>query len=149
MMESKQFLGGDLKFESSTPLDESVFPEGDYSYTTIYEFGSVLGSDTNFQLASIKSVSSPYPLVGEIEIQDISSIFQLEVELFPCLVEMRFLGVRVDQEQAFNEKKILVEHEKKLLRAIRHETDIDVQIWAARSIAKIFDKLKLPYDRTL
>ena len=70
MFESKQFLGGDLKFESSTPLDESVFPEGDYSYTTIYEFGSVLGSDTNFQLASIKSVSSPYPLVGEIEIQD-------------------------------------------------------------------------------
>ena len=43
MFESKQFLGGDLKFESSTPLDESVFPEGDYSYTTIYEFGSVLG----------------------------------------------------------------------------------------------------------
>ncbi len=43
---------------------------GDYSYTTIYEFGSVLGSDTNFQLASIKSVSSPYPLVGEIEILD-------------------------------------------------------------------------------
>ena len=84
----------------------------------------------------------------EIEIQDISSIFQLEVDLFPCLVEMRFLGVRVNQEQAFNEKKTLVEQEKKLLRAIRHETDIDVQIWAARSIAKIFDKLKLPYDRT-
>ena len=88
-------------------------------------------------------------LKKEIDIQDISSIFQLEMELFPCLVEMRFLGVRVDQEQALNEKKILVEHEKKLLRAIRHETDIDVQIWAARSIAKIFDKLKLPYDRTL
>jgi len=87
-------------------------------------------------------------LKKEIEIQDISSIFQLEVDLFPCLVEMRFLGVRVNQEQAFNEKKTLVEQEKKLLRAIRHETDIDVQIWAARSIAKIFDKLKLPYDRT-
>ena len=88
-------------------------------------------------------------LKKEIEIQDISSIFQLEVDLFPCLVEMRFLGVRVNQEQAFNEKKTLMEQEKKLLRAIRHETDIDVQIWAARSIAKIFDKLKLPYDRTL
>jgi DNA polymerase-1 len=88
-------------------------------------------------------------LKKEIELQDISSIFQLEVELFPCLVEMRFLGVRVNQEQAFTEKKTLEEQEKKLLRAIRHETDIDVQIWAARSIAKVFDKLKLPYDRTL
>ena len=27
--------------------------------------------------------------------------------------------------------------------------DIDVQIWAARSIAKVFDKLGLPYDRTV
>ena len=88
-------------------------------------------------------------LKKEIEIQDISSIFQLEVELFPCLVEMRFLGVRVNQEQAFNEKKILVEQEQKLLRAVRHETGIEVQIWAARSIAKIFDQLKLPYDRTV
>ena len=88
-------------------------------------------------------------LKKEIELQDISSIFQLEVDLFPCLVEMRFLGVRVNQEQAFNEKKTLVEQEQKLLKAVQQETGTKVQIWAARSIAKIFDKLKLPYDRTL
>ena len=88
-------------------------------------------------------------LKKEIEIQDISSIFQLEVELFPCLVEMRFLGVRVNQEQAFNEKKTLLEQEQKLLKVVKNETGIEVQIWAARSIAKIFDKLKLPYDRTI
>ena len=69
MMESKQFLGGDLKYESDTPLDESSFPVGAYSYASIYEFGSVLGSSKNFQLASVKSVSPPYPLVGEFEIQ--------------------------------------------------------------------------------
>ena len=28
------------------------------------------------------------------------------------------------------------------------ETGIDTQIWAARSIAKVFDKLKLSYERT-
>ena len=88
-------------------------------------------------------------LKKEIELQDITSIFQLELELFPCLVEMRFLGVRVNQEQAAIEKKTLVEQEKKLLVEVKNETGIDVQIWAARSIAKIFDKLKLPYDRTL
>ena len=68
MMESKQFLGGDFKYESSTPLDESSFPTGDYSYAVIYEFGSVLGSTKKFQLASVKSVSPPYPLIGDIEI---------------------------------------------------------------------------------
>jgi len=84
----------------------------------------------------------------EIEHQDIHSIFKLETQLFPALVDMRFLGVRVNQEQALIEKKILVEQEKKELLEIKKETDINVQIWAARSIAQVFDKLKLPYDRT-
>jgi DNA polymerase I-like protein with 3'-5' exonuclease and polymerase domains len=44
-------------------------------------------------------------LKKEIDYQDLSSIFHLEMELFPCLVEMSFLGVRVDEEQALEEKK--------------------------------------------
>ena len=32
---------------------------------------------------------------------------------------------------------------------VEKETGIDTQIWAARSIAKVFDKLNLPYERTL
>jgi DNA polymerase I-like protein with 3'-5' exonuclease and polymerase domains len=90
-----------------------------------------------------------HELKKEIELQDIGSIFQLELDLFPCLVDMRFLGVRVNQEQALNEKKTLLEHEKKLLTEVKKKTGIEVQIWAARSIAKVFDKLKLKYDRTL
>ena len=42
----------------------------------------------------------------------------------------------------------MVEDEKRLLGGIYAETGIDVQLFAARSIAKIFDKLGLPYDRT-
>jgi DNA polymerase I-like protein with 3'-5' exonuclease and polymerase domains len=88
-------------------------------------------------------------LKKEIAHQDIESIFKLETELFPCLVDMRFLGVRVNEEQAAVEKKLLVEQEKQLLLQVKHQTNVDVQIWAARSIAQVFDKLKLPYDRTL
>jgi len=87
-------------------------------------------------------------LKKEILHQDIEAIFKMEMELFPCLVDMRFLGVRVNQEQAGIEKKTLVEQEKKMLGEIYVETKIEVQIWAARSIAKVFDKLGLPYDRT-
>jgi len=87
-------------------------------------------------------------LKKEIIYQDIQSIFKMEMELFPCLVDMRFLGVRVNQEQAAKEKKTLVEQEKKMLGEVLVNTGIDVQIWAARSIAKVFDKLGLPYDRT-
>ena len=84
----------------------------------------------------------------EILHQDIESIFNMETELFPALVDMRFLGVRVNQEQAAIEKKTLIEQEKKMLGEVLTSTGIDVQIWAARSIAKVFDKLGLPYDRT-
>ena len=85
----------------------------------------------------------------EIIYQDVESIFNLETDLFPCLVDMRFLGVRVDVEKAHKLKQDLEYQEKLLLSQIKKESNIEVQIWAARSIAKVFDKLKLPYDRTV
>jgi len=85
----------------------------------------------------------------EIIHQDIESIFNLETDLFPCLVDMRFLGVRVDSNKASLLKQELETEEKKILLAISKETTIEPQIWAARSIAKVFDKLSLPYERTV
>ena len=84
----------------------------------------------------------------EILYQDLQSIFDMETELFPALVDMRFLGVRVNQEQAAIEKRTLIEQEKKMLGEVLASTGIEVQIWAARSIAKVFEKLGLPFDRT-
>jgi len=79
---------------------------------------------------------------------DLQDIFNLETDLFPCLVDMRHLGVRVDIEKADLLKTRLATREEKLLREIKKETGIDTQIWAAQSIAKVFDKLMLPYSRT-
>ena len=84
----------------------------------------------------------------EIIHQDLEDIFDLETELFPCLVDMRFKGVRVDVERAQQMKKELIQQERKLLHDIKGETNIDAQIWAARSIATIFDVLRLEYPRT-
>ena len=84
----------------------------------------------------------------EISDQDLGSIFELETDLFPCLVDMRFKGVRVDIQSAHKLKQELSIQEKQLLSEVKKETGIECQIWAARSIAKVFDKLKLFYDRT-
>jgi len=84
----------------------------------------------------------------EIIHQDIESIFNLETDLFPCLVDMRFKGVRVNAERAQHLKSELTAKENKLLLEVKNETGIEPQIWAARSIAKVFDKLGLTYDRT-
>ena len=80
--------------------------------------------------------------------QDLNSIFELETELFPCLVDMRFLGVRVDIEAAHQLKDKLSLEEKECLQLVKKETGVDTQIWAARSIAQVFQKLNLPYERT-
>ena len=85
----------------------------------------------------------------EIQVQDVWNIFDLETSLTPCLIDMRFKGVRVDIEEAEKLKKMMGNEEKKLLKEIKTETGVDVQIWAAASIATVFDKLKEPYDRTI
>ena len=84
----------------------------------------------------------------EILHQDLDDIFNLETDLFPCLVDMRFKGVRVNVEGAQGLKKDLIKQEHGLLHEIKRETNIDTQIWAARSIAEVFDVLRLEYPRT-
>ena len=84
-------------------------------------------------------------IIIEDELQD---VFNLETDLFPCLVDMRFLGVRVDVSKANQLKTALAVKEENLLQQIKIETGVDTQIWAARSIEKVFQKLNLPYDVT-
>ena len=84
----------------------------------------------------------------EILHQDLEDIFDLETELFPCLVDMRFKGVRVDIEKAHLMKKDFIKEENNLLNKIESETNVRPQIWAARSIAQVFENLKIPFERT-
>ena len=85
----------------------------------------------------------------EIYNQELMDVFTLETDLFPCLVDMRFKGVRVDLEKAQNIKQNLIKREEIILKKIKKLTGVHVEIMAARSIAKAFDNLKLPYDRTV
>ena len=84
----------------------------------------------------------------EISKQDLWDVFNLETNLFPCLVDMKFKGVRVDIDVANGIKNSLIKTEKELHHDIHKMVGFDVELWAAASIAKAFDKLKLPYDRT-
>ena len=89
-----------------------------------------------------------HALQHEITKQDLWNIFNLETQLFPCLVDMKFKGVRVDAQKAMSVKHELINTEKGLLEDINKIAGFDVEIWAAASIAKAFDKQKIPYDRT-
>ena len=104
--------------------------------------GTYAEKDAELTLALFKTLSK------EIKTQDLTKVFDLETQLFPCLIDMKFKGVRVDVEAAHKLKKQLASQEEKLLLEVKKETGIEPQIWAARSIAKVFDKLNLSYIRT-
>ena len=87
-------------------------------------------------------------LKKEINHQDLNSIFDLETNLFPCLVEMKAKGVRVDLDHAKTVEKNLIRTENNMLQSIKDEVGFIPDLWAARSIAKVFDHLKLDYPRT-
>jgi DNA polymerase I-like protein with 3'-5' exonuclease and polymerase domains len=87
-------------------------------------------------------------LSREIQKQSLQNVFDLETQLFPCLLDMKFKGVRVDIEKAKLLKQQLTNQEQEILLKVKRETGIEPQIWAARSISTVFDKLGLPYERT-
>jgi DNA polymerase I-like protein with 3'-5' exonuclease and polymerase domains len=87
-------------------------------------------------------------LSREIQKQSLQNIFDIETQLFPCLTDMKFKGVRIDTEKAILLKQQLTNKEQEILLKVKQETGIEPQIWAARSIATIFDKLGLHYERT-
>jgi DNA polymerase I-like protein with 3'-5' exonuclease and polymerase domains len=104
--------------------------------------GNYAEKDAQLTLELFKTLSR------EIKKQNLENIYQLETELFPCLIEMKFKGVRVDVEKAHKLKQQLSTEEKQLLLEVKKHTGEEVEIWAARSIAKVFDKLALPYELT-
>jgi len=87
-------------------------------------------------------------LKTEIVKQSLKDIFKMEMELFPILLEMRAVGVRVDLDEAHKLKTEFLAKEEQILLKIKKEAGVDVDIFAARSIAKAFDKLKIKYPRT-
>ena len=84
-----------------------------------------------------------------LEEQNLWNIFELEMNVLPIILDMKQRGVRVDVERAEVLKKKLIAREKKVVREIMKESGVkEVQLWAANSLSKVFDALKLSYLRT-
>ena len=78
-------------------------------------------------------------LKKEIVQQSLGTIWELESNLLPVLIKMRQRGVRVKVEQAELLRSKMRIQEKELLKEIKKEAGVEVDIWAARQIATAFD----------
>ena len=71
------------------------------------------------------------------------NIFELETRLFPCLVEMKFKGVRIDTQKLEHLGKRLIRRRDNLLSIIKKHTGLKLQLWAATSIKQLLDNRKI------
>ena len=89
--ETEEFLGGNLKFESNQnlikPLIDSLELK-DTNYMEMVLFASVIFSENEMQLSSVKAVDNSYPLVGEIELKDSTGIYTVKTNPNPGTVWM-------------------------------------------------------------
>ena len=80
--------------------------------------------------------------------EDLWSIANLELELLPCLIDMTWTGVRVDMDAVEKTRVALIKEEKEVLSEIKRMTNMEVEIWAAQSLSKAFDKMSIAYPKT-
>ena len=87
-------------------------------------------------------------LSGQLGKEDLWPIANLERELLPCLIDMTWRGVRVDQDKVERTRTSLLKREKDVLAQIKKLVGYDIEIWAAASISKAFEALSIDYPRT-
>ncbi|MDR9428808.1 MAG: DNA polymerase [Salibaculum sp.] len=85
---------------------------------------------------------------GELEKQELWSVFDLETRVLPGVIDMRAKGVRVDLDQAERSRKILRQRKQELLKFVKDQTGVEVEVWAADSVKKVFDEQQIPHPTT-
>lgn len=80
--------------------------------------------------------------------EEVESIFTLETELLPVLIDLTFQGIRFDRNKCEQLLEDFKRRENEHIKQIKLISGEKVDIWAAASIAKAFDKMNLAYPKT-
>ena len=80
--------------------------------------------------------------------EDLQAVVDLELKVLPLLIDMTWRGVRVDTDRVERTRDYLLKEEKEVYKKIKSLTEVNVEVWAAASLAKAFDSVSLPYPKT-
>ena len=80
--------------------------------------------------------------------EDLWSVVDLELAVLPVLIDMTWKGVRIDLNRVERTRDFLLKEEKAMLAKIKHVTGMNVEVWAAQSLAKAFDTVGINYPKT-
>lgn len=106
-------------------------------YETVQEYAKV------DSLLLPKILSKQLYILKEEELVD---LYKLEIGLIPLLMQMRKIGVRLDVNQVNQKIDFLVNSIKESKKLINNKYG-EFNVKSSKQIAKLFDKLKIPYNR--
>lgn len=79
---------------------------------------------------------------------EVESIFKLETEVLPVLVNITLKGINFDRAKCERHMREMRTKENEILKFLRDQAGMQVDIWAAQSIAAAFDRLGVQYPKT-
>ena len=79
---------------------------------------------------------------------EVESIFNLETEVLPVLVDITLKGINFDRAKCEAHMRDMRTKEKEILAFLKSQAGMQVDIWAAQSIAAAFDRLGVQYPKT-
>ena len=89
--QTEEFLGGNLKFESNKNKLQPLLKDLDIKDSQFMEmalFASVIFSDEEMQLSSVKAVDNSYPLIGTLELENSEGVYSIQSNPKPGTVWM-------------------------------------------------------------
>ena len=79
---------------------------------------------------------------------EVESIFDLETEVLPVLVDITLKGINFDRAKCEAHMRDMRKKEAEILAFLKSQAGMQVDIWAAQSIAAAFDRLGVQYPKT-
>jgi DNA polymerase I-like protein with 3'-5' exonuclease and polymerase domains len=79
---------------------------------------------------------------------EVESIFQMETEVLPVLVDITLKGINFDRVKCEQHMHEMRRKEAEILKYLKSQAGMTVDIWAAQSIAAAFDRMGIQYPKT-
>ena len=80
--------------------------------------------------------------------EEVESIFNLETEVLPVLVNITLKGINFNRAKCEQEMARMRGKETEILKHLKSQAGMQVDIWAAQSIATAFDRMAIQYPKT-
>jgi DNA polymerase I-like protein with 3'-5' exonuclease and polymerase domains len=80
--------------------------------------------------------------------EEVESIFALETQVLPVLVDITLKGIHFDRAKCEMHMRDMRTKEAEILKYLKSQAGMQVDIWAAQSIAAAFDRLGVQYPKT-